>query len=83
MKYFFKKLTEYYLLGLQECKYASCSYTEWSKWSARCGRSINRTRDLETEMVTSWRASCDGLPKDCTEHKEAVHQERVQTCKYI
>ncbi|XP_066936875.1 uncharacterized protein [Clytia hemisphaerica] len=63
---------------LKECKYASCSYSEWSMWSAQCGK-VNRSRDLNTDMMTSWRESCDGLEKDCSKHTE-VYQERSQVC---
>lgn len=67
--------------GLQECKYASCSYSQWSEWSAECGK-INRTREMVTEKMTSWRANCRGLETDCSKHTETF-QEKSETCKYF
>ena len=42
---------------------------------------MNRTRELETEMMTSWRENCDGLEKDCSKHTE-TSQERNIMCKF-
>lgn len=49
-----------------QCKYVTCSWNDWSSWSATCGTSSRQRTSKATEHVIN-KPSCTGLQTSCPE----------------
>ncbi|CAH3168650.1 unnamed protein product [Porites evermanni] len=47
-----------------QCKYVTCSWNDWSKWSATCGASTRQRTSKVTNHVIN-KPSCSGLQTTC------------------
>ena len=63
---------------LGQCKYVTCSWNDWSKWSATCGASTRQRTSKVTNHVIN-RPSCSGLQTTCPQPQD---ERRTTNCKY-
>ena len=49
------------------CKYVTCEYSQWSDWSASCGRGMTRTKTLTkvNQHTKQQQGGCSGLQTEC------------------
>eukprot|EP00794_Sanderia_malayensis_P017458 gene17458-19205_t len=62
------------------CRYVECKYNEWSEWSPKCGKNMERKKTLQVLQKTVDRPSCSGLKQTCSEKKEIV-ETKTELCE--
>lgn len=56
-----------FLIAAYNCRYVTCDYSQWSKWSVSCGIRMRRTRRLVkvNKKYIKQQGGCSGLQVSC------------------